>query len=154
MTALIFALFAGLLIAASAHDLRHLRIPNWIPLALVALFALRVILIGGVPILPHLSAAAAVLGMGFLLFGLGLLGAGDGKLLAAVALWTAPEHMVTLLLLMAVLGGVLALVLTLRRRFGRQRRLPLREMRTLPIPYGVAIAAAGLLVAGHDLFGG
>jgi len=151
MTALIFALFAGLLIAASAQDLRHLRIPNWIPLALVALFALRMVLVGGVPILPHLIAAAAVLGTGVLLFGLGLLGAGDGKLLAAVALWTPPEHMVALLLLMAMLGGVLALVLMLCRGFGRDRQSPLRSA---PVPYGVAIAAAGLLVAGRDLLGG
>lgn len=154
MNVLLFALLALLLVAASLQDLRHLRIPNRIPLALVALFALRVVLIGGAPVLPHLIVAAAVLGMGLLLFGLGLLGAGDGKLLAAVALWTAPEHVAALLLLMAVLGGALALVLALRRRFVSPRPLPLSELRTLPIPYGVAIAAAGLLVAGHDLLGG
>ncbi|HLO78065.1 MAG TPA: hypothetical protein VK196_16545, partial [Magnetospirillum sp.] len=57
---------------------------------------------------------------------------GDAKLMAAAALWSGFFAMPRFALVMAVAGGVLALVMLIAR--GRRAR----------VPYGVAIAVAGL----------
>ena len=49
----------------------------------------------------------------FVLFALGMLGAGDAKLLAAIGAWVGPTGMVWVLLLTGVAGGVLALAMAL-----------------------------------------
>jgi prepilin peptidase CpaA len=92
---------------------------------------------------------------GAVLFARGYLGGGDVKLLSAATLWAGPAGTPSLLLLTGVLGGVLALFLLMP--FGRQllgmarlllRQPPLDAERGLavPVPYGVAIAGAALIV--------
>ena len=46
----------------------------------------------------------------------GVMGGGDGKLIAAAVLWTGPETIMPFLLLVALMGGVLALIILLYRR--------------------------------------
>jgi prepilin peptidase CpaA len=67
------------------------------------------------------------------------MGGGDVKLLAALALWIAPLAFVRLLMIMALVGGVLTLA------FGAWHVARRRRDR-LAIPYGIAIACAGLWV--------
>jgi prepilin peptidase CpaA len=69
------------------------------------------------------------------------MGGGDVKLLTALALWIEPMPFLRLLIMMALLGGVLTVV------FGAWHIARRRKDR-LAIPYGVAIAAAGLWVLG------
>lgn len=73
------------------------------------------------------------------LFALGWMGGGDVKLLAALALWIAPLAFVRLLMIMALVGGVLTLT------FGAWH-IARRRRDRLAIPYGIAIACAGLWV--------
>ena len=71
------------------------------------------------------------------LFALRAMGGGDVKLLTALALWIEPAWFAKLLVVMALLGGVLTIVLAAWHMLrGRKERLA--------IPYGVAIACAGL----------
>jgi len=81
-------------------------------------------------------AAFAVLAV---LFALRWMGGGDVKLLTALALWIEPVWFLKLVIMMSLLGGLLTIVLGMwhitRRRKDR-----------LAIPYGVAIATAGLWV--------
>jgi len=74
---------------------------------------------------------------------LNLLDGGDVKLLTALALWIAPALFLKLVIMMALLGGVLTLIFGAWHVMRRQRE-------KLAIPYGVAIAMAGLWVLGTN----
>ena len=73
------------------------------------------------------------------LFALRWMGGGDVKLLAALALWVKPGDFGLLIIYMAIIGGVLTLV------FGAWH-IARRQRDRLVIPYGIAIAAAGIIV--------
>lgn len=137
---LLAALAIGLLTAAFT-DLRRRQIDNWlnagIALAAPAFWwASGLSLWPGMAIQAGLGLAAFVVLAG--LFALRVMGGGDVKLLAALALWIRPDHFLWLVLVMSVLGGMLTIVFgawhVARRQSGR-----------IAIPYGVAICAAGLL---------
>ena len=138
--------FAILLLWAASEDMRRLIIPNWISIAIAGLYPVHV-LTG--PVTPDwLSAAglaALVLLVGFALFAARLMGGGDVKLMAAVALWAGPGELPLLLSVTAIAGGVVAAFLLISRRIRatRIRQEPGPEV----MPYGVAIAAGGLAVA-------
>jgi hypothetical protein len=69
--------FGALLIAASCWDVLRLRIPNVIPLALVLLFALRLVIAPGVPApLDHLLAMGLALLVLLPVYALNMLGGG------------------------------------------------------------------------------
>ena len=75
------------------------------------------------------------------LFALRMMGGGDVKLLAALALWLPAKPFFELLLIMALAGGVLTVVMGMWHIMHRRKD-------RLKIPYGIAIAAAGLWVIG------
>ena len=138
---LLAALAIALLIAAFT-DLRSRQIGNWLTGA-IALGAPLFWWASGLSLWPGVAlqigvalAAFAVLAG---LFALRAMGGGDVKLLTALALWIEPLWFVKLVVIMALLGGVLTLV------FGAWHIARRRKDR-LAIPYGVAIATAGLWV--------
>jgi prepilin peptidase CpaA len=143
--------FAALMIIAAFEDLRRLVIPNALPLALCVLWPLYI-----APTASLVGTAGAVGCAGALCFSRGFLGGGDVKLLTAATLWAGPGLTPSLLLVTGVLGGALALVLlvppcahlaTLARvKFGADAELQSSHRLTTPVPYGIAIAAAALLV--------
>ncbi len=140
-----YGLLASLAIAllvAAFTDLRSRQIGNWLTGA-IALAAPLFWWASGLALWPEVAmqvgvalAAFAVLAA---LFAMRAMGGGDVKLLAALALWIEPVWFLRLLLMMALLGGVLTLV------FGAWHITRRRKDR-LSIPYGVAIASAGLWV--------
>ena len=140
-----YGLLAGLAIAlliAAFTDLRSRQIGNWLTgaIALAApLFwwASHLSLWPGVAIQLGVALAAFAVLAG--LFAMRAMGGGDVKLLTALALWIEPEWFVRLVIMMALLGGALTLV------FGAWHVARRRKDR-LAIPYGVAIASAGLWV--------
>ena len=73
-----------------------------------------------------------------------MLGGGDVKLLAAAALWTGSAALLPFLMATALAGGLLA---ALFLAFAR------REGKPVALPYGVAIAAGGILITGGALWG-
>jgi len=100
----------------------------------------------------HAGAAAAMLAVGFVMFAMGWIGGGDAKLFAAASLWLGWGHLVDYAFVVSLLGGALTLGLL----FLRAQPLPapvirqpwisrLHEERG-DIPYGIALAAAALLV--------
>jgi prepilin peptidase CpaA len=80
------------------------------------------------------------------------MGGGDGKLIAAAALWTGPEAIMPFLLLIALMGGVLALVILLYRRLPLASTLAsltaFQKMHAekRDLPYAIAIGIAGLII--------
>jgi prepilin peptidase CpaA len=147
--------FAVLLVAAAVSDLLTMRIPNRIPLLILAAFV-PAALVAGLDL--HLigwhgAAGLLVLAICFGMFALNLIGGGDAKLAAAIALWLGPSF--TLLewtLLSALFGGALTLLLLAVRlvplpasllRYDWITRLHLPKC---DVPYGIALSAAALAV--------
>ena len=138
--------FAILLLWAAGEDVRRLIIPNWISLAIVGLYP--VFVLTGPAVSNWLLAAgvaAVVLLGGLALFAARLMGGGDVKLMAAVALWAGPGGLPLLISVTAIAGGVVAAALVIVR-WGTSRHQG-RSARSGVMPYGVAIAAGGLAVA-------
>jgi prepilin peptidase CpaA len=134
------AAFAGPLLLAAFYDLKSFRIPNALVAVMALLYPAAAFLLGhGSAIPAHLLAAAVVLAASLPLFVFRLMGGGDVKLLSAAALWLGGAPLLDFLLVTAVLGGVFALVLLVLRRLGKSA--------LTRIPYGVPIAAAGLVMA-------
>lgn len=139
---------------AAATDLLTYKIPNVISIALVVAFLALAPFIGlsWTGFAMHVAAFAAVLAVGFGLFSLNLFGGGDAKLLAAAALWVGFERLLDYMLLVAICGGILAVLLILFRRitlpqFAREKAWIARlHDRTAGIPYGIALAAAALWI--------
>jgi prepilin peptidase CpaA len=131
----------GLLLSAALSDLRRRRISNELCIA-VAVMALPYWL----AIEPTFGRFAIQLSCGVIVglvlavpFGYHLLGGGDVKLMAALALWILPYSLYETMLMVAMGGGVLAIVVIV---------LTYRSQSCRSVPYGVAIAAAGLYRVG------
>ena len=142
--------FAGLMTAAAVEDFRRLVIPNAIVLGLCGLWPLQlasspVVSLAGIA--GAALCAAVVFAVGALLFSRGWMGGGDVKLLAAATLWAGPATTPELLIVTAVLGGLLA-VARLSPLVLHAASAPalLGDLRRAPVPYGVAIAGAALIV--------
>jgi prepilin peptidase CpaA len=138
----------GLFALAAAVDLVRRRIPNplVVALALVGLARMAVDVAGGAGVVgtgADLAAALAILAAGAGLFQAGALGGGDVKLLAAGALWVGAPGIAAYLLGTALAGGALALLYLFGTMLARGAAA--RGLRR-GLPYGVAIAAGGILV--------
>jgi prepilin peptidase CpaA len=149
-------LLVVLLVAAAARDLRTMHIANGFPLAVVALFAIFAtagLASGRLPISSvglAVAYAALVFAVGAGAFAASALGGGDVKLLAAVSLFAGPARLLDFLVITALAGGVLGIVVLARAPIGQPAdvggatsRARLRSR----VPYGPAIAVAGLWVA-------
>ena len=143
--------FGALLLAASVFDVLRLRIPNPIPLGLLALFALELVLSTS-PAAPfgHLMAMGLALVILLPLFALDMLGGGDVKLLAAVALWVGMTKLAPLLILVGIAGGIFALLWLALRWLVRTgmpgRSLPMSLQARAPLPFAVPIAISAMLL--------
>jgi prepilin peptidase CpaA len=172
-------IFTALLLWAAVSDYRRYIIPNQVSLGALALFPVYV-MSAPEPVawVFALVMAAVFFVVGFAMYLLRAMGAGDAKLLPVVMLWVGPKDfsafMIVLLGGSLVLAGVIgvrtaldqmrasereaatggtAVAVSALARFGRL----LAELRHVPflkiqVPYGVAIAAGGIWVALNALF--
>jgi len=149
----LFALVGATMVAAAAYDVLTLTIPNWISLALLALFPVLVLVagLGWHELGLHAAIAAVALVVGIAAFAAGAVGGGDAKLFAVLALYMGPVAIGPYVFAVSIAGGVLAmafLVLHQPRLEVWTRRYPaLAHLveRGTAIPYGVAIVAGGLI---------
>jgi prepilin peptidase CpaA len=145
MTNLLVAILAAMLIVAATGDLRSRIIPNWLNAA-IALLAIPFWWLAGLSLWPDIAAqvavAAALFGLFALAFHFGMMGGGDVKLVAAIALWLPLGAVVKLLVIMSLAGGVLTVAMLLRQRLAKQKEKP-------EVPYGVAIAFGGFWLIGE-----
>ena len=154
----------ALLLAAAWSDIRRRRIPNLLTVSgLLLALGLRL----------AVGPAAAIEGViGILLafvvvlpfFVLGVMGGGDTKLLMMIGAFMGPRHFLWAAVLIAIIGGMMAVVDAGRRgalmpvlfncgeimkhwaTFGRRgANRSLASVGAMTIPYGVAIAAGTLL---------
>lgn len=154
-------LAVGALVAASISDFRTMTIPNLLPILVAGGFVVAYAGAAGVAysggpelfssLAVHAIAFALVFAVTFLMFALGVWGAGDSKLAAAIGLWLGLAGVVPFLLVMSVAGLGLVAVFPILRRMDRipawlgpdswWARL-VRGEKT--VPYGIAIAVGAL----------
>lgn len=156
--AFVVTLFFGLVALAALSDVSSLRIPNRICAALAGLYPVYVLAAHQPDWLLAVGIAVAVFVVGAVLFGFGVVGGGDVKLLAAIALWAGPQFILELMLMTSLIGGAIAIMMMTSVRFvlaDAFQCLGARDaeatMLGRSIPYGVAIAAGAYLVVGPSL---
>ena len=140
---IVYGLVGALAIAlgvAAFTDIRRRQIDNWLN-AGVALAAPLYWWAQGLSLWPGVAMQIGLALVAFLvfagLFAMKVMGGGDVKLLTALALWLPVQLFLKMLIVMAIGGGVLTIVLGMWHITRRRRD-------QIKIPYGVAIAGAGL----------
>lgn len=147
LTWLLPASMGALLLSAGIQDVRSREIANWKNTAIAILAPLWWLAIGLDPwpgMAVQLGVALLVFALFVGAFALGQMGGGDVKLIGALSLWLAPLHLLDMLLAMAVIGGALTLAMLIEHRVRRSKG-------AVEVPYGVAIAIAGLLALREPL---
>lgn len=140
------------MLAVIYFDMTRFIIPNWLTASVLLLYLLAVYMSpAGIDWQMALMATLAVFIIGYGIFVLGWMGAGDIKLLIACAPWVGwGDNLVYFLMLVSILGGLLAVAI-----WGLRKLLPLvpREMKLprilqngQPIAYGPAIAVGFLMM--------
>ena len=139
---MLMGVLAILLVIAAVVDVRTFTISNKLNLA-VALLAPLFWWSIALPLWPNvaiqLAVAVGVFGLFAIAFHAGMMGGGDVKLAAALALWFSPASTLKFLVLMSLAGGVVTLVAVVLHRARGNAGRP-------EIPYGVAIAFGGLAI--------
>lgn len=144
----VIATLGGLLLASGIEDARRRTIDN-LKTGTIALLAPLWWIASGLTAWPglaiQLGMAALVFGLFCLAFHVGQMGGGDVKLIGALALWLPPSGLIMMLIVMAIVGGAVTLVMAIDHKIARRSG-------QLEVPYGVAIAIAGLLAIREPLF--
>ena len=141
-TDLLLLALAAILIVAAVVDVRTFTISNRLNLS-VALLAPVYWLSVALSPWPGIALQVAAAAMVFVLFAAafyaGMMGGGDVKLAAALALWFSPFTTLRFIVLTSLAGGVLTLIVLVWHRARKREGRP-------EVPYGVAIAAGGLAI--------
>lgn len=136
----LMAILGLMMIAAAISDLRSRSISNELNAA-IALLAIPFWIASGLGLWPdaaiQFGAAFAVFLVFAGLFAIGAMGGGDVKMIGAVMLWIPLPLFLPMLMVMAIGGGILSAVMLIHMKL-RPSDKPVE------VPYGVAIAAAGL----------
>lgn len=150
--------FAGLLCWALVSDALTYKIPNRISIGIAALYPAWIMASWprvDQPWVPVLLAAA-VLFAGFIAFDKGYVGGGDGKMLAAISLWSGTELFIPMLVVTTMAGGVIAVAVILAEALRRRATVArggevtgqfFSSIVKTKMPYGTAIAVGGGVVA-------
>lgn len=105
-------ILAAVVVAGAVTDWRSRRIPNWLTLpAMVVGLVLNAL---GERLATALLGMVAALAIYFLFYAIGFRGAGDGKLMGAVGAFLGWPQVATVIVLVALLGGVAAVAVAWR----------------------------------------
>ncbi len=146
--AILLGLLVLILVSAGIEDARIREISNW-KNAAIALLALPWWFAMGLSPWPDMAIQAGVAVGVFALFAaafhFGMMGGGDVKMIAALALWFPFNQLVTLIVIMSLAGGAITLVMLVEKWLRRRSEQP-------EVPYGIAIAIAALLTIREPIF--
>jgi prepilin peptidase CpaA len=149
----LLAFFPTLMALAASMDFLTFTIPNRLCAVLALGYLVFAVLLGvsAVDILLNISCALAILLFAFVMFSLGWVGGGDAKLAAATAAWLGWTAILNYGLAAALFGGILTLIILGARMaplppvLGRIDWLARLHNANAGVPYGIALAAAGLM---------
>ena len=157
---IVFAVFPVGMAFAAAYDLLTMTVSNRLTLALAAGFLVAAPLSGmdlatfGM----HFAAGGAVLAAAFFCFAMRWIGGGDAKLATVAALWLGWDSTLSFIGLASIFGGILTLIVLSFRSavlpafIVRQPWVRRLHDEKAGVPYGVALAAAGLAVYPHTIW--
>ena len=177
LTALMQAALAALVITAAGCDVRYRKIPNWLVLTgFLTGLSLSYWFFRSQGLKDALLGALLAFAVYFPLFALRAMGAGDLKLMVAVASFIGPSNWIALFLITAILGGLIAIVLLLyrgqlertlgnvlivlgelsrlRAPYHRDPALDVAHPSAIRLPHGISIAAGTLLFLVLDHYRG
>lgn len=149
------ALLTCFMLAVIWFDITRFIIPNWLVGILLALYPVMLVM---TPLPVDWAAGLLVMGITFLvgliIFRFRFMGGGDVKLMIVCALWAGTSAALEFFVYMGLLGGALSLFIYLVRPFyafalsKMQNPHPIPRLLTVgePVPYGVAIATAFLII--------
>lgn len=140
--------------AAAFKDLRSFKIPHIYPGIVIALWVLGAGIelvtnnIDAIDLIWQLAAAIIAFMIGFVLFAMKVMGGGDVKLFAALALWIKFSNLFYLVAMMFILGLVYTILyaafIYIRHRKQANETVSRKEslsvVRRSKVPYGPAIA--------------
>jgi len=141
-TDLLLLVLAAILVVAAVVDVRTFTISNRLNLTVALLAPVYWVSVALSPwpgIAVQIAAAATVFVLFAAAFYAGMMGGGDVKLAAALALWFSPFTTLRFLVLTSLAGGVLTLAVVAWHRARKREGRP-------EVPYGVAIAAGGIAI--------
>jgi prepilin peptidase CpaA len=156
----LFAVFPLALAYAAISDLMTMTISNRVTLILMVAFVVLSPATGmdlgtfGY----HWAAGGIVLAVAFTCFAFGWIGGGDAKLASVMALWLGWDSTIEFVAIASIFGGVLTLSLLSFRRsvlpafVVRQPWIQRLHDMKAGVPYGVALAAAGLVTYPHTIW--
>jgi prepilin peptidase CpaA len=147
-------LFPAIMAFAATSDLFTMTISNRVSLALtVVFFALALVMgLDATEVAWHVAAGVTVLAITFVFFTRGWVGGGDAKLAAVTALWLGFDHLLAYAVYASLFGGVLTVVVVYFRMqtfpavLAGQQWLERLHRPEAGVPYGIALAAAALVV--------
>ncbi|MDX1580541.1 MAG: prepilin peptidase [Alphaproteobacteria bacterium] len=143
--------FVILLLIAIATDVRRYEIPNWLVLVLLAggLALLAIELPNAV--IAHVLTGLGGLVVGFILYAVTGMGAGDAKLLAASLLWAGPGALTPMLFWLAIASALLVILLLAGRylapKVAGERKIPEPLQKDAAVPFALAISPAVILAS-------
>ena len=144
---ILILVLGGLLVSAGIQDARTREIANW-KTATVALMAPLWWYANGLDVWPDMAlqigVALAVFAVFLVAFHFGMMGGGDVKLIVALSLWLPFPAFLSMLMVMSIAGGVVTVVMMIERGIKNTAG-------RIEVPYGVAIAFAGLLALREPL---
>ena len=148
----LLGVLGGLLLAAGLEDVRTREIANakTAAIALLAPLWWHANGLGWGDVTVQVGVAAAVFALFVGAFALRQMGGGDVKLIGALALWLPPGPLAAMLVAMVLAGGAITLAILIEHRW--RRRLSGGAGRMIEVPYGGAIAIAGLLAIREPIF--
>lgn len=150
-------LFPAMMAFAASSDLLTMTIPNRVSLIMIGGFFLLALTtgMGGEEIVSHIGAGCLVLAVTFGFFSQGWIGGGDAKLAAVTALWFGFDHLMDYALYGSLFGGALTLLMLQFRSVQMPALLQGQQWAERlhrsdgGVPYGIALAAAALIVYPH-----
>ena len=137
---------ATVLICAAFVDMRKGRVPNWIPLCLVGVFAVYAVTVLSLETaLWHIAFGAMVFAFGLVLYFFTRAGAGAMKMMAAAALFLPMERAGALLLLFFGTMFIIGIVIAMMHKFSQFENSGWVFLSTRVIPLSLPIGATSLL---------
>ncbi len=146
--AILLGLLVLILVSAGIEDARIREISNWKNAAITLLAVPWWFTMGLEPwpdMAIQLGVALAVFALFAAAFHFGMMGGGDVKMIAALALWFPFDKLVSLIVIMSLAGGAITLVMLVEKWVRRRSEQP-------EVPYGIAIAIAALLTIREPIF--
>jgi prepilin peptidase CpaA len=108
----------------------------------------------------HWASGGLVFAVAFFCFAMGWIGGGDAKLASVAALWLGWDGSIEFIALASIFGGVLTVLILVFRRsvlpafVVRQPWVQRLHDERAGVPYGVALAIAGLATYPHSIWVG